>query len=342
MVGPSTRPRPISHVRWGIIGCGDVTEVKSGPAFSRLPDSSLVAVMRRDAGKARDYAERHGVPRWTSDADEVLLADDVDAVYVATPPSSHAEYVLRAAAAGKPVYVEKPMAASAAEAEAMVRACDEAGVPLFVAYYRRALPRFTTVRDAIANGEIGEPRLVTLELHVSAPQSRERAGWRWDPGVAGGGLVMDLGSHALDLLDHWLGPIEELHALRATRLPWAGVEDQLVAAFGFASGAQGTATWGFNGATSRDVLTVFGSEGSVQVPVFAEGSVTLERPGASPRAIEVPHPAHVQEPLIALLNDALLGRGDACPSTGVSALRTQRLLDVLTGRDGASPPAGVG
>ena len=343
-----SHPRaPLTHVRWGIIGCGDVTEVKSGPAFARLPESSLTAVMRRDAAKAADYARRHGVPRWTTDADEILLADDVDAVYVATPPASHAEYALRAAAAGKPVYVEKPMATSLAEAEAMVRACDAAGVPLFVAYYRRALPRFALVGDAIAQGEVGEPRLVTLDLHVPPPAGPERAGWRWDPEVAGGGMVMDLGSHGLDLLDHWLGPIEAFHALRATRLPWSRVEDQLVAAFGFAAGVQGTATWGFNGASRRDAITVFGSTGSVSVPLLSEGPVTFERDGASPRVVEVPHPAHVQEPLIASINAELLGRGDACPSTGASALRTQRLLDVLTGRgadaadDGADAQRGA-
>lgn len=324
---------PLGQIRWGIIGCGDVTEVKSGPAFRRLPGSTLVVVMRRDAAKARDYAERHGVPRWTTDADEVLFAGDVDAVYVATPPSSHAEYVQRAAAAGKAVYVEKPLATSAAEGAAMVRSCREAGVPLYVAYYRRALPRFTAVRDTIARGDIGTPHLVDLDLHVSAPQSADAAGWRWDPSVAGGGLVMDLGSHALDLLDDWLGPIDALQALRATRLPWAQVEDQAVAVFSFASGVQGSATFGFNGASARDTLSVYGSEGSVQVPVFADGPVIVERRGAPRRVIEVAHPAHVQEPLIALVHDALRGQADACPSTGESALRTQRWLDVLSGRD---------
>jgi len=329
---PAKRSAPLEHVRWGIIGCGDVTEVKSGPAFARLPGSSLTAVMRRDAAKACDYAERHGVPRWTGDADEVLLADDVDAVYVATPPSSHAEYVLRAAAAGKPVYVEKPMAASAAEAEAMVAACASAGVPLFVAYYRRALPRFELVRERIASGAIGEPRLVALDLHVAAPASADGVGWRWDPAVAGGGMVMDLGSHALDLLDHWLGPVDTVHALQAVRLGWSSVEDQVVAVLGLSSGVQGTAMWGFNGASTRDSMTVFGSEGSVSVPLLTEGPVTLESERGAREERAVPHPTHVQEPLIATVVDELLGRGPACPSTGASALRTQRVLDRLVVR----------
>src|SRR5690349_18239861 len=117
-------------IRWGIIGCGDVTEIKSGPGFQKAEGSELVAVMRRDAAKARDYAERHKVPRWYSDADALLADRDVDAVYVATPTSSHKEYVLKAARAGKPVLVEKPMAASVGDCEAMIAACREAGVPL--------------------------------------------------------------------------------------------------------------------------------------------------------------------------------------------------------------------
>src|ERR1043165_6013444 len=129
-------------VRWGIIGCGDVTEVKSGPAFQKADGSALVAVMRRDAKKAEDYARRHNVPRWYADADALIADKDVSAVYIATPPSSHKEYTLKAAKARKPVLVEKPMAMSASECDDMIAACRDAGVPLRVAYYRRRLPRF--------------------------------------------------------------------------------------------------------------------------------------------------------------------------------------------------------
>ena len=86
-------------IRWGIIGCGDVTEVKSGPGFKQAANSALVAVMRRDAGKAADYARRHNVPRWYANADELLADPNVDAISIATPPSSHAQLALQAAAA---------------------------------------------------------------------------------------------------------------------------------------------------------------------------------------------------------------------------------------------------
>jgi len=148
-------------MRWGIIGVGDVTEVKSGPAFQQVPGSELVAVMRRSADLAQDYARRHNVPRWHSDADEILRADDIDAVYIATHPNSHADYTRRAALAGKAVLVEKPMAVNADECRSMTDACDAAGVSLWVAYYRRALPRFEHVRHLLAEGAIGEVRAVT-------------------------------------------------------------------------------------------------------------------------------------------------------------------------------------
>jgi 1,5-anhydro-D-fructose reductase (1,5-anhydro-D-mannitol-forming) len=320
---------PEGRVRWGIIGCGDVTEVKSGPAFARISGSSLAAVMRRDAAKARAYAERHGVPRWTTDAAEIIDAEDVDAVYVATPPASHAHYVRLAAAAGKPVYVEKPMALDGAAARAMVEGCAAAGVPLFVAYYRRALPRFEFVRARLEGGSIGEPTLVQLELHLPAPAEAADGGWRWDPAVGGDGLLLDVGSHGLDLVDHWFGPIAAVEGFAATRLPWSRVPDEVVGSFRFASGPLGVGTWGFAGTARRDALTIVGTRGSISVPLLAEGPVRLTDAAGAVVEHVVPHPAHVQEPLITTVVDELLARGGRCPSTGVSGLRTQRVLDAL-------------
>jgi len=152
-------------IRWGIIGCGDVTEVKSGPGFQKAEHSNLVAVMRRRGELAKDYAERHGVPRWYDNASQLINDPEVDAVYVATPPSSHKEYTLMIAAAGKPVYVEKPMALNFAECQEMIAACGQHGVPLFVAYYRRTLVRFLKIKELIEAGAIGNVRFVNIVFH---------------------------------------------------------------------------------------------------------------------------------------------------------------------------------
>ncbi len=201
-------------IRWGIIGCGNVTEVKSGPGFQRAEHSQLVAVMRRDGKKAKDYAERHGVPRWYDDASRLIHDPEVDAVYVATPPSTHADYAIQAAGAGKPVYVEKPMARTADECRQMIAACREAGVPLFVAFYRRALPRFLKIKELLQQGAIGQVRFVTVTL-CSAPDAYDpkHLPWRVVPDIAGAGLFLDLASHTLDILDFLLGPVVKTNGM---------------------------------------------------------------------------------------------------------------------------------
>ena len=158
-------------IRWGMIGCGDVAEVKSGPGFYKADHSSVVAVMRRNGALAADYARRHGVARWTDDAESIIQATDIDAVYIATLTDSHRDYTLRCARAGKPVYVEKPMAMRHAECGEMIEACRDASVPLWVGYYRRALPRFLKVRDLVESGAIGPVRMVISRQFARAPKS---------------------------------------------------------------------------------------------------------------------------------------------------------------------------
>ena len=178
----STTLPTVERVRWGILGVGNVTERKSGPGFQLAERSELVAVMRRNAGLAADYARRNNVPRWYDDADELINDPEVDAVYVATPPDSHREYAVRVAQAGKPVYVEKPMARTALECEEMISACERAGVGLFVAYYRRALPRFATVKELIDGGRIGQLRSVSIRNERAAQVGGAGGGgWRVEP-----------------------------------------------------------------------------------------------------------------------------------------------------------------
>jgi len=192
-----------SVVRWGIIGCGDVTEVKSGPGLQMAAGSQLVAVMRRSGALAADYARRHGVPRWYDSAEALIADPGVDAVYVATPPGSHAAYALAAAAAGKPAYVEKPMARHAAECDRMVEAFARSGLPLFVAYYRRRLPCFLKVEELVRSGALG--RMTGVSYRLAEPHHRGGEQWRTDAELAGAGHFLDLASHALDLLDYLLG-----------------------------------------------------------------------------------------------------------------------------------------
>jgi 1,5-anhydro-D-fructose reductase (1,5-anhydro-D-mannitol-forming) len=326
-------------IRWGLIGCGDVAEQKSGPGFQRASDSALVAVMRRDAARAADFAARHGVPRWYSDARELLNDPEVDAVSIATPPSSHLELALLACAAGKPTLVEKPMALNHAECVRMVEAFRAASVPLFVAYYRRAQPKFRRMKELIDRGAIGAPRAALVQF--AAPPPRIEPGhlpWRLRPEISGGGLFADLGCHTLDLLDFMLGPIAEVRGFASNQGRLYDAEDAVTMSFRFQSGAHGQGVWQFNTAERRDRIEILGSEGSLAVSTFGSDPLVLRDSGGQETRFENPTPAPVQQPLIQTVVDELLGRG-TCPSTGESGARTSWVMDQVLREYYGSPAA---
>ena len=316
-------------VRWGIIGCGDVTEVKSGPAFQQVAGSALAAVMRRNGALAADYARRHGVPNWYDDADALIADPDVDAVYVATPPGSHCEHALRACRAGKPAYVEKPLARNHPECQAMVDAFRSARLKLFVAYYRRALPRFLKVKELIDAGRLGSLTSAHYE-YAEPPRAFDSTDlpWRYRAEASGGGLFFDIGSHALDLLDFLLGPLVDVDGRARNITTRHDVEDQVEMRFRTEAGASGTATWDFASSRSRDMIEIHGTSGVVSFAVFGGAPIQWVS-GHRAEVLDLPHPPHIEQPMIQTVVDDLLGRG-ACASTGESAARTAAVMDRAT------------
>ncbi|MDX2246727.1 MAG: Gfo/Idh/MocA family oxidoreductase [Bacteroidia bacterium] len=327
---------PDREVRWGIIGCGDVTEVKSGPAFNRIKNSKLVAVMRRDAAKAEDYARRHGVPFWFNDATALIDHPEVNAIYIATPPDSHAHYTLMAARAGKPVYVEKPMARSFQECQQMISACQEADIPLFTAYYRRQLPPFLKVKELIASGAIGEVRFVNIRLYqapkpaiLAAIVEGRPENWRVNPEVAGGGYFYDLASHQLDFMDDLLGPIKNASGFHGNQAGLYAAEDIVAGSFIFEKGVLGTGIWCFSVAEKAafEETEIIGSTGKITFSFFSSAPVVLEKDQRK-EVFSFEMPRHVQQPLIETVVADLLGRGK-CSSTGETASRTNAVMEQI-------------
>jgi len=315
-------------IRWGMIGCGDVTETKSGPGFAKAQNSALVAVMRRSADRAEDYARRHNVPRWSADADDILAAPDIDAVYIATHPNTHREYVLRAAEQGKAVYVEKPMAMDHAECLEMIGACRAAGVPLWVAYYRRLLPRFIAVREMIADGVIGDVRGMQAVRYETLPVAGERrVPWQIDPTLSNGGLFFDGVCHLFDFLDSVFGPVKEVHGVVANRAGAYETEDTVSASFRFESGVIGSGFWCYASDEKVDRTTVFGAKGRLSFSTQYAESIIIER-GGDVRKVEIADPPHVHQPMIQSIVDELNGVGH-CPSTGDSGARTAWVMDQI-------------
>lgn len=318
-------------IKWGIIGCGNVTEVKSGPAFNKVSNSKLVAVMRRDESKAADYARRHSIAIWYSSADKLIADPNVTAIYVATPPDTHAEYAIKALKAGKPVYVEKPMARNYKECLEMIRVAEETGVPLFVAYYRRMLPGFVKVKELIDSGKIGKPLTVLLKL-IKSPSLDELKGnlpWRVIPEIAGGGHFFDLASHQLDYLDYIFGPIIKAKGIATNLGGLYKAEDTVSAAFEFENGVIGTGEWSFVASPENhcDSIEITGDKGKINFSCYDFSPIILEVKGER-KVFENERPEHVQFNLIQEIVNELTGKGKS-PSTGITGARTNWVMDEI-------------
>jgi len=319
-------------IRWGMIGCGDVAEVKSGPGFYKAGNSTLVAVMRRNGALAQDFAKRHKVPRWHDDADAIIKADDIDAVYIATLTDSHLDYALRCAKAGKPTYVEKPMAMDYAQCRKMIDAAKAAKVPLWVGYYRRALPRFLKVKELLESGAVGDVRLVTSRLFsrlLNPAQDTTGFAWRVDPKLSGGGLFFEGACHTLDFLDFLFGPIEDVRGFAANKGGTYKAEDLITCAYRFASGVIGQGTWCYAADYEYEMNEIVGSTGRIQFSTTAPVPIRILR-GDAVEEIPVGDPPHVHQPLIQTIVDEMNGKGK-CPSSGESGSRTARVMDQILG-----------
>ncbi len=318
-------------LRWGIIGVGDVTEVKSGPAYQKTEGFEVVAVMRRSPDKVKDYAARHGIKKYYTDADALIHDEGVDAVYIATPPDAHRHYGLKVAAAGKPCCIEKPMAPTYQDSLSIYNAFQEKELPLFIAYYRRSLPRFLQVKQWIDQGEIGEVRHVARYLS-KPPGQLDISGaynWRTDPKVAPGGYFDDLASHDLDLLVFLLGDITEAKGISLNQQGLYAAKDAVVGCWRHNKGITGTGDWNFGSYESVDQVVITGDKGVIRFSVFAENPIVLENAsGKQERFIE--HPENIQLHHVENMREHLLGNKPH-PSTGSSGLHVSWVMGKILG-----------
>jgi predicted dehydrogenase len=323
-------------LKWGFIGCGEVTEKKSGPAFNEVEGSSVVAVMSRNEERARKYAITHGVQKWYTDAQQLVDDPDVNAVYVATPPSSHATFAIMAMKAGKPVYVEKPLAASYEDCARINSISERTGVPCFVAYYRRYLPYFLRVKQIIDDGLVG--RVMNVHIRFAVPpreldySQQDRLPWRLQPDISGGGYFYDLAPHQLDLLQTMFGVILDAQGISTNRAGLYQAEDTVSACFQFENGLSGSGSWCFAAHESarEDRIEIIGDKGKLLFSVFDYAPIKLYT-SEGMQQIEVPNPPYVQFPLIKNVCEHLQDL-DVCTCTSVSATPVNWAMDRILGK----------
>ena len=349
-----------STINWGIIGLGDVTAVKSGPAFYKCQGSNLAAVMRRTPGAAQAWIDQHASADLAQpitaydNLDDFLSHPDLDAVYIATPPGAHKEVALRVAEAGLPCYIEKPVGRCAAETVDIVAAFDKRKIPLFTAYVSRAYERTQAMRRLLIDGVIGD-RVTSISYRLRGTggargmeTDASNLPWRLVAGQSGGGLIMDVGCHVIDRIDYLCGPLIDVRGFADNRCsPSQAVEDfvQLSAQIGPTSsdgdinafpaiksdGAVVDCEWDFgnkDGLEPVDELIISGPKGKIRMAAMSPSLPVevLNVEGEVVQTLTFDTPLHAAQSLVQMVTDELRGVGQA-PSRGENAIRTSKVMD---------------
>lgn len=316
------------YVTWGIIGCGDVAEIKSGPAFQKCGQSKLLAVMRRDSEKAKDFAQRHQVPLWYDDASLLLQNNDINAIYIATPPSTHLQYALQALDAGKDVYLEKPMVLNSEEAKVLRGAVEASDSKLVVAHYRRHVPMFLKIRQLIDSKSIGAIQLIDLKYLRT---HKDDSNWRLNASISGGGHFHDIAPHQIDLMCQFFGNYEAVNGWSVNQEKNDKISDTVNGIISFKNDIQFTGVWSFNVSNhaETDVCTIYGSKGLLTFSFF--GNEVRLVSGETNETFKFEHPKHIQQPFIQETVHYFLGaRGNPCSVD--EGFEVSKIMDAFTNK----------
>lgn len=319
-------------IRWGVIGCGSVTEVKSVPAYQQVDGFKVVSVMRRDLTLAEDYAKRHQIKNFSNKADDVINNPNIDAIYIATPPDSHLYYALKVAEAGKICCIEKPMAPSHKECLEITDTYKRKNLPLFVAYYRRSLPRFEKIKSLLNEKVIGDIRHINWQLYkpVNDIDLSGDYNWRTDKKIAYGGYFDDLASHGLDLFVYLFGNVSEASGISSNQQKLYAAMDTVTGNWIHKNDITGSGHWNFGAFERKDEVEILGNMGKITFSVFGEAPIIVTTSN-NQESIVIDNPKHIQYYHVKNMKKALINHLTH-PSTGETATHTAWIMDKILGK----------
>lgn len=319
----------MKEVVWGMIGCGDVTEKKSGPALYKAKGSRLKAVYNRTQSRAESWTKRHGHGIVYDSVDKLLADKEITAIYIATPPAKHFEYAMQVIEAGKIPFIEKPMASTYEECRQILEAAEEKDLPVYVSFYRRAMDKFQKINTLLKEEAIGTPILVESR-QFQKPQledfNKENLPWRLKP-EAGGGKALDIQVHVLDYLAYFFGDIQTIQGVVENKAGLYEVEDTISASFQFENGVVGSAIWSYVADFDLDEVTIIGTEGRFIFKGTSFESVSLIKNGLEER-FYFDKPEHVAMPFIQSIVEEMRGK-EKSPADAKSAANGIRMFDLL-------------
>ena len=248
-------------IGWGMIGCGDVTEVKNGPGLYLAENSKLVGVTNRTISKAEDWVKRHGHGKVFESVESLLACDDIEIVYIATTPDKHKEYAQMCAKAGKHCLIEKPLALTYEEGVEIEEAFKKANKKAFVAFYRRSLNRFKKIKSLLEEGAIG--KLCGVQITRAVKPETDYSGWRLNPDISGGGIFTETDIHIIDFLELCLGNIKSYSSEKG-----ASGNAQISVSMQFENGVVGSGIWLYQCHVTKDEVQFIGEKGIMSFSFF--------------------------------------------------------------------------
>lgn len=300
----------MKKLRWGLIGCGDIARKRIAPALRNLDQCELLAVTRANYALAESFAKEFGAKRWYKNWQDLIMDEEIDAIYIATPVYLHAEQAIAAAKAGKHVLCEKPMAVHATDCDRMIETCEKHDVTLGVAYYRHFYPVIKRVKEIVSSGEIGEP--VIVEIHAFEWFDRkpdEPRYWLLEKKLSGGGPMMDFGCHRIEVLQHLFGAVKEMQSQIFNVHFKREVEDTAYTSLFFENHTHAIIRVTHAAYEARDTLDIFGTKGTIHIPVLNDGTLFVKTEKGKRTEHHPPH-QNVHQPLIEDFTNAVLENRD--------------------------------
>ena len=318
----------MQEIKWGIIGCGKVVENKSGPAFNTTQKSSIYAVMRRNLENAKISAEKLGAKKWYDNVDELLADEEINAVYIATPPGLHLEQAIKCCNAKKPTYIEKPFARNYKEALQITEMYEKANVPLYIAHYRRALPKFIKIKEIIESGEIGKVCEADFRLNRKYNYEEIHNTWLYNTELSGGGKFYDIAPHSIDIMVYLLGNFIEINGFATNNNREYDVEDIVVMSFKTDKGVVGTANFNSLALDKKDKMIIYGTKGKIEFSMHGNDKIIITTKDRE-KEIEIDSPKIIQENMVENVVDSLLTGKHLHTCTAKESLETYRIIDAV-------------
>lgn len=316
-------------INWGLIGFGTVVKSNSNGLPFDFDNSEVYAFYQRNTEEGIKNQKKYNIKKFYSNITDLLSDNDIDAIYICTPPGYHLEYAKLCCDFNKPTYIEKPFARNYLECLDIVNYFNKKGVPIWVAHYKRTLPKFLKIKELLENNAIG--KIVNINFTSERPYNSSLSNHKWlyDVELSGGGRFFDIAPHLIDLLIFYFGNFKKIYGLSSNNCNMYKTEDIVSFIFETEGGIIGSANYNFLSDKRLDILNIFGTKGNISFSIEGGGDIKLNTLGKE-ELISFDEPYIYEKNMVKNIVSELINKKyntNICH--GKDALETYRIIDLI-------------